>query len=126
MTRPCLTAALLHDTIEDTTTDFDDLAERFGPEIAGWVAVLSKDKRRADPDREAAYLTALAGAPAPVQIAKLADILDNLMDSSGLPPDKRARSVARARAYLRALAPDLTPDARGPMATVLEHLSRLE
>ena len=30
-----LTAAVLHDTIEDTTTDVDDLAEQFGLEIAG-------------------------------------------------------------------------------------------
>src|SRR6516225_8090826 len=44
--RPALTAAVLHDTIEDTTTDFDDLAETFGEEVAEWVAMLSKDKRR--------------------------------------------------------------------------------
>src|SRR3954462_381480 len=35
-----LAAALLHDTIEDTTTDFDDLEKAFGPRIAGWVAAL--------------------------------------------------------------------------------------
>src|SRR5207247_7086248 len=40
-----LAAAVLHDTVEDTTTDFDDLAEDFDPEVAGWVAALSKDKR---------------------------------------------------------------------------------
>ena len=40
-----LCAALLHDTVEDTTTDFDDLAERFSPEVAEWVALLTKDKR---------------------------------------------------------------------------------
>ncbi len=40
-----LTAAVLHDTIEDTTTDFDDVEEHFGAEVAGWVARLSKDKR---------------------------------------------------------------------------------
>src|SRR5438132_11061847 len=47
-----LTAALLHDTIEDTTTDFDDVTERFGPEVAAWVACLSKDKRLPDDQRE--------------------------------------------------------------------------
>src|SRR5438105_14216514 len=40
-----LAAALLHDTIEDTTTDFDDLAAAFGPRIAGYAAALSKDGR---------------------------------------------------------------------------------
>ena len=40
-----LAAALLHDTIEDTTTDYDDLVEAFGPDVANWVAALSKDLR---------------------------------------------------------------------------------
>src|SRR3954470_9066092 len=69
-----LTAALLHDTIEDTTTDFDDLEERFGPRVAGWVSALTKDKRLADDDREAAYTATLAGADPAVKVAKLADI----------------------------------------------------
>ena len=38
-----LTAALLHDTIEDTTTDRDDLIEKFGATVADWVALLTKD-----------------------------------------------------------------------------------
>src|SRR5947207_14097454 len=40
-----LAAALLHDTIEDTTTDRDDLIEQFGAEVAEWVAALTKDNR---------------------------------------------------------------------------------
>src|SRR6266478_4852512 len=40
-----LMAAVLHDTVEDTTTDYDDLQKEFGAEVAGWVADLSKDKR---------------------------------------------------------------------------------
>src|SRR5262245_58512747 len=45
-----LTAALLHDTIEDTTTDFDDIQERFGPRVAGSVAALTKDMRLPEAD----------------------------------------------------------------------------
>src|SRR5262245_62726076 len=51
-----LAAAVLHDTIEDTTTDFDDLHERFGRRVAEWVALLSKDKRQIDEEREQAYM----------------------------------------------------------------------
>src|SRR5438093_5908981 len=40
-----LMAAALHDTVEDTDTDFDELKETFGDEVASWVAALSKDKR---------------------------------------------------------------------------------
>src|SRR5262245_51561440 len=54
-----LTAAVLHDTIEDTTTDFDDLEERFGTEVAEWVALLSKDKRQQDDRREKTYMRGL-------------------------------------------------------------------
>src|SRR5262249_46293209 len=46
-----LIAALLHDTIEDTTTDFDDIHERYGAEIATWVAFLTKDKRLLEDER---------------------------------------------------------------------------
>src|SRR5437867_11843556 len=55
-----LTAAVLHDTLEDTTTDYDDLAEQFGNEVADRVAALSKDKRLPDPEREHAYEAVLA------------------------------------------------------------------
>ncbi|OYV87741.1 MAG: hypothetical protein B7Z73_09670, partial [Planctomycetia bacterium 21-64-5] len=40
-----LMAAVLHDTIEDTRTDHDDLSEQFGTRVADYVAALTKDKR---------------------------------------------------------------------------------
>src|SRR6058998_118502 len=79
-----LTAAVLHDTIEDTTTDFDDLEERFGKTVAGWVATLSKDKRLVDELREERYTHGLSQAPWQVRVCKLADIYDNLSDSRHL------------------------------------------
>ena len=48
-----LIAALLHDTIEDTTTDFDDIAKHHGDEIAAWVALLTKNKSLPEAAREA-------------------------------------------------------------------------
>ena len=39
-----LITALLHDTIEDTTKDFDDVEKDYGQEIARWVAFLTKNK----------------------------------------------------------------------------------
>jgi guanosine-3',5'-bis(diphosphate) 3'-pyrophosphohydrolase len=105
-----LTAAVLHDTIEDTTTDFDEIEEQFGSEIAGWVALLSKDKRLPDPEREAAYQAGLAKAPWQVKICKLADIFDNLTDSTHLKREQRTKARLRASTYLQALqSPDL-PD----------------
>ncbi|MDX9910983.1 MAG: HD domain-containing protein [Phycisphaerales bacterium] len=39
-----LAAALLHDTLEDTLTDYDDLAEAFGPAVTEMVAALTDNK----------------------------------------------------------------------------------
>jgi (p)ppGpp synthase/HD superfamily hydrolase len=38
-------AALLHDVIEDTTTDPAELEDRFGPEVAGLVEAMTEDER---------------------------------------------------------------------------------
>jgi guanosine-3',5'-bis(diphosphate) 3'-pyrophosphohydrolase len=121
-----LTAAVLHDTVEDTTTDFDDLKEQFGAEIAGWVADLSKDKRLPEADREKAYEARLAQAPWQVKICKLADIFDNLMDSVHMPPEKQARTIRNAHRYLAALKSNLPDNARRPWDTVSRLLADLE
>jgi guanosine-3',5'-bis(diphosphate) 3'-pyrophosphohydrolase len=105
-----LQAAVLHDTIEDTTTDYDDLRERFGPEVAGWVALLSKDKRLPEEKREAAYMAGLATATWQVKACKLADICDNLLDSAHLTPQQRAKTARRSREYLAALDDPGMPD----------------
>jgi guanosine-3',5'-bis(diphosphate) 3'-pyrophosphohydrolase len=113
-----LIAALLHDTIEDTTTDYDDLERRFGGEVASWVAALSKDKRLPEDEREAAYMAVLAAAPPAVKVAKLGDIFDNLSDSKHLPPRQRLRTADRSRNYLTVLQQDAPEIARPPLAIV--------
>ena len=114
-----LTAAVLHDTVEDTTTDFDDIQERFGSEIAGWVALLSKDKRQQDELRERLYCDGLRTAPWQVKICKLADVYDNLTDSANLKPEQRPRTLQRTRVYLDALASsDLPPLVQRAFETV--------
>src|SRR5205807_8288242 len=87
-----LTAAVLHDTVEDTTTDFDDLKNEFGEKVAEWVADLSKDKRLPDAEREKEYEARLAQSPWQVKVCKLADTFDNLMDSIHMPVEKKGRS----------------------------------
>ena len=121
-----LTAALLHDTIEDTTTDFDDLEKQFGAKVAGWVAALTKDKRLPDDEREEAYMAALAASDPAVKLAKLADIYDNLTDSRKLSTAQRQRSIDRSKKYLAALDRDLPPIARRPMEFVRRLLAQTE
>jgi (p)ppGpp synthase/HD superfamily hydrolase len=98
-----LTAAVLHDTIEDTTTDFDDIEKGFGAEIATWVRALSKEKREREPERERKYIDGLSKAPWQVKVCKLADVHDNLLDSEHFPSQQRAKTFRRSREYLGVL-----------------------
>ncbi len=113
-----LITALLHDTIEDTTTDFDDIEARYGAEIAGWVAYLTKDKRLPEAERERVYLDRIKEAPWQVQVCKLADIFDNLMDVQNLPADRRAHQLKRAEQYFVELRHLAAPEAQRPIALV--------
>jgi (p)ppGpp synthase/HD superfamily hydrolase len=124
--RQALMAAALHDTLEDTDTDFDDLQAKFGDEVAGWVAALSKDKRLPEEQRELAYAETLARAPWQVQACKLADVYDNVTDSLHSQPQQRAQVLKRAHYYLDALKPHLPEPARRPWEIVVELLKQVE
>jgi guanosine-3',5'-bis(diphosphate) 3'-pyrophosphohydrolase len=118
-----LMTALLHDTIEDTTTDFDDLEEHFGKEVAQNVASLTKNKFLPEATREEDYIERLRKAPWQVRACKLADMFDNLMDLPALPAAKRAKSLARCEQYLAALRPSPEPELRQPLAKVEQLLA---
>jgi len=98
--RELLMTAMLHDTIEDTTSDFDDLAERFGERVAHNVALLTKDMRLPEEERERVYLETLARAPAEVQLCKLADAYDNLTDSATLSVARRERTIRKSSQWV--------------------------
>lgn len=123
---PALLTALLHDTIEDTTTDYDDLKEKFGAQVADGVRLLSKDKRLPEPEREQQYEMQLAAAPWRVQVGKLADIYDNLLDMPRIAPGHPNRAVANARRYLAALQRGLKPEARPAFDVVARLLAEVE
>jgi guanosine-3',5'-bis(diphosphate) 3'-pyrophosphohydrolase len=90
-----LAAAVLHDTIEDTTTDFDDLAAEFGPDVARYVAALSKDSRLPEEEREKAFFEVLDRSQWQVRAIKMADAYDNLLDSGGKVSPQKTREKAK-------------------------------
>jgi guanosine-3',5'-bis(diphosphate) 3'-pyrophosphohydrolase len=100
-----LAAAVLHDVIEDTTADRDDLIEKFGPRVARIVADLSKDTRLPEDERERAYFEALAQAPVEVKLCKLADTIDNLIDSAELTVESRRKAIRKAKELVELFAP---------------------
>ncbi len=95
-----LMAALLHDVIEDTTADFDEVEAEFGMKVAEWVALLSKDKRLPKGTREPAYEAQVSGAPVEVQLVKLADLHDNILDSRFYRPKSFEKVLERAKSTI--------------------------
>lgn len=92
-----LAAGLLHDLIEDTPADYDDVLAATNREVADLVAALTKDMRLPEEQREAAYDRQLAAAPWQARLVKLADVFDNVCDSltSGTPVkvEEKARRI---------------------------------
>jgi (p)ppGpp synthase/HD superfamily hydrolase len=76
-----IAAAFLHDTIEDTPTDYDEIEEGFGREVADCVAALTKNMLLPYERREADYDERLRGADWRARLVKLADVYDNLSES---------------------------------------------
>lgn len=102
--RVALCTALLHDVIEDTTTDYDELAAEFGTEIATAVACLTKDKRLPEAEREGAFYQGIAQGSWQARLVKLADAHDNLCDTvAGAGP---AKTLAKARLAVEAAGDD--------------------
>lgn len=120
-----LITALLHDTIEDTTTDFDDVEAKYGNEIATWVSYLTKDKRLPDHEREQSYTARLKDAPWQVQVCKLADVFDNLIDMAQLPKDRHEHHLRRAEQYFTVLRELSAPEAQLAIGRVGELLASL-
>lgn len=94
-----LAAALLHDTIEDTPTDHDDISKLFGEKVAGIVSALTKDMRLPKESREEAYDRQLAEGPWEARLIKLADVYDNISEAA-----RPAAAIRADRKVTRALA----------------------
>jgi guanosine-3',5'-bis(diphosphate) 3'-pyrophosphohydrolase len=83
-----LAAALLHDTIEDTATTFDELVENFGAAIAGMVAEVTDDGALPKAERKRLQIEHASSLSGGARLVKLADKICNLRDVAERPPAK--------------------------------------
>jgi (p)ppGpp synthase/HD superfamily hydrolase len=91
-------AAVLHDTVEDTATTFEELASRFGRKVAGLVAEVTDDKSLPLGERKRLQVEHAAHASHGAKVIKIADKTSNLRAMAESPP--RDWSSARRADYL--------------------------
>jgi len=92
-----LCAALLHDTVEDTDTTHEELANAFGSRIARIVAEVTDDKTLPKAERKRLQVEHAARLSQEAKLVKLADKICNLRDVAERPP--AAWDLARRREY---------------------------
>jgi (p)ppGpp synthase/HD superfamily hydrolase len=117
-------AGLLHDVVEDTAWTVDDVAARFGREIAGWVEALTEDDGiRSYRRRKRALREQIVAAGPPVTDIALADKIASLrhlrITGRRLPKRKRAHYEAA----LATAAATAQPLLAGEVAELLDALA---
>lgn len=90
-----IAAAFLHDTLEDTNTDYDEIEAVFGKTVADYVVALTKNALLPKGARDTEYFARLAEAPEVVQIIKLADAYDNVTDRGTSPKLPKTLETAK-------------------------------
>jgi guanosine-3',5'-bis(diphosphate) 3'-pyrophosphohydrolase len=75
-----LCAGWLHDSIEDTSFDYDDVLKIFGKKIAQIVSDLTKETRLPKNHQAQNYLKQLSKYSCQSKVVKFADILANVSD----------------------------------------------
>lgn len=81
-----LCAGVLHDTVEDTETTYEELVEKFGKEIADVVMECSDNKKLLKVQRKQFQIENASHKSREAQLVKLADKLSNLSDLHRDPP----------------------------------------
>ena len=77
---------LLHDTLEDTDSTYEDLVQRFGPEVAALVAEVTDDKSLKKEERKRLQVEKAAGKSERARMLKIADKTSNLRSLIESPP----------------------------------------
>lgn len=93
-----LIAAVLHDTIEDTATTAEEVAERFGTDIATLVLEVTDEKALSSAERKRLQVERAPSLSPGAKLVRLADKVCNVRDLVTDPPN--GWSMERRRDYL--------------------------
>jgi (p)ppGpp synthase/HD superfamily hydrolase len=94
-------AAILHDTIEDTDTTYEELLSEFGQHVADGILALTKDKKIEKQHQMSDSLRRIKLQPKEIWMVKMADRITNLQPP---PPywttEKRKKYLGQAKLIL--------------------------
>ena len=93
-----LLAAVLHDTIEDTDTTAEEIAERFGAEVSDVVVEVTDDESLPKEEQKRLQIVNAPKSSKRAKIVKLGDKIVNVRDVGHDPP--AGWSLERRRAYV--------------------------
>jgi guanosine-3',5'-bis(diphosphate) 3'-pyrophosphohydrolase len=105
-----LMAGILHDTVEDTRTTFEELEVHFGKPVADFVKEVTDDTSLSPQARKQAQIKHSASASEGAKLIKLADKISNLRDINRQPPF--GWNHKRAQAYFQ-WAKEVVAELRG-------------
>ena len=95
-----INAAVLHDTVEDTKTTFDELTATFAPRVAALVAEVTNDMSLPKAERKRLQVEHVVHASPAAKLIKLADETANLWALLPSPPtDWSAERTAECFAW---------------------------
>ncbi len=106
-------AAVLHDAVEDTDTNFEELWSCFGPRVTALIDEVTDDKSLPKAERKRLQIEHAAAASPGAKIIKLADKTSNLRSLVSSPPPDW--SPERRQDYVR-WARDVAYGCRGASA----------
>ena len=86
-----LAGAILHDTVEDTDTSFEEVEQRFGPKIRSIVEEVTDDKLLGWEERKKQQIQLSPCLSTEAKLVKLADKISNLRDVHKDPPEGWSR-----------------------------------
>ena len=101
---------LLHDTLEDTDSTYEDLVQLFGPEVAALVAEVTDDKAQPKQMRKQLQIEKTGAKSERARLLKIADKTSNLRSLVNSPP--AGWPIERLREYV-VWARDVVRSCRG-------------
>ena len=121
-TKELIIAALLHDTIEDTNTTFDEIAALYGTHVASMVQEVTNDTSAPHHVQKEQQVLNACHKSAGAAMVKLADKFDNLSDLKNFPPEKSSpEQIDQYFRHAKAVIDNL-PWVNAPLKSAVEAL----